>query len=33
VPVGSSPAEFQKFVATEIVRWGKVVTAVGAKPE
>ncbi len=33
VPVGRSPAEFQKFVATEIVRWGKVVTAVGAKPE
>jgi tripartite-type tricarboxylate transporter receptor subunit TctC len=33
VPVGSTPAEFQKFVATEIVRWGKVVTAVGAKPE
>jgi tripartite-type tricarboxylate transporter receptor subunit TctC len=33
VPVGSSPAEFQKFVASEIVRWGKVVVATGAKPE
>ena len=33
VPVGSTPLEFQKFVAAEIVRWGKVVTATGAKPE
>jgi tripartite-type tricarboxylate transporter receptor subunit TctC len=33
VPVGSTPAEFQKFVATEIVRWGKVVAFTGAKPE
>ncbi|MGJ7582654.1 tripartite tricarboxylate transporter substrate binding protein [Variovorax sp. RHLX14] len=33
VPVGSTPAEFQKFIATEIVRWGKVVAATGAKPE
>lgn len=33
VPVGSTPAEFQKFVAAEIVRWGKVVAATGAKPE
>ena len=33
VPVGSTPSEFQKFVATEIVRWGKVVAATGAKPE
>ena len=33
IPVGSTPAEFQKFVASEIVRWGKVVAATGAKPE
>ena len=33
IPVGSTPAEFQKFVAREIVRWGKVVAATGAKPE
>ena len=33
VPVGSTPAEFQQFVAAEIVRWGKVVAATGAKPE
>jgi tripartite-type tricarboxylate transporter receptor subunit TctC len=33
VPVGSTPAEFQTFVATEIVRWRKVVVATGAKPE
>ena len=33
IPVGSTPAEFQKFLAVEIVRWGKVVAATGAKPE
>ncbi|RZL55009.1 MAG: tripartite tricarboxylate transporter substrate binding protein [Variovorax sp.] len=33
VPVGSTPAEFQTFIATEIVRWRKVVVATGAKPE
>ncbi|QHJ00474.1 tripartite tricarboxylate transporter substrate binding protein [Xylophilus rhododendri] len=33
VPMNLPPAEFDKFVRSEIVRWGKVVTATGAKPE
>ncbi|MES2183732.1 MAG: tripartite tricarboxylate transporter substrate binding protein [Pseudomonadota bacterium] len=33
VPMGSGPAEFDRFVRSEIVRWGKVVAATGAKPE
>jgi tripartite-type tricarboxylate transporter receptor subunit TctC len=33
VPIGSSPAEFAKFLNDEIARWGKVVKATGIKPE
>ncbi|WPB55814.1 tripartite tricarboxylate transporter substrate binding protein [Xylophilus sp. GOD-11R] len=33
VPMGLPPAEFDKFVRSEIVRWGKVVAETGAKPE
>ena len=29
--VGSSPAEFTAFVKAEVVKWGKVVLASGAK--
>jgi tripartite-type tricarboxylate transporter receptor subunit TctC len=30
-PVGSSPAEFQKHLATEMAKWRKVVHAAGIK--
>jgi len=33
VPMGLGPREFDQFVRSEIVRWGKVVQATGAKPE
>lgn len=33
VPMGTGPDEFGAFVRSEIVRWGKVVAATGAKPE
>ena len=33
VPMGTGPVEFDKFVRNEIIRWGKVVAATGAKPE
>jgi tripartite-type tricarboxylate transporter receptor subunit TctC len=33
VAVGSSAPEFDRFVRSEIDRWGKVVAATGAKPE
>jgi tripartite-type tricarboxylate transporter receptor subunit TctC len=33
VPVASAPADFQKFVQSEITRWSKVVKYSGAKPE
>jgi len=33
VPMGTGPEEFDKFVRSEITRWGKVVAATGAKPE
>lgn len=33
VPLDLPPAEFDRFVRSEIVRWGKVVAATGAKPE
>ena len=33
VPMGSGPEEFDRFVRSEIVRWGKVVVATGARPE
>ena len=33
VPMGTGPVEFDKFVRNEITRWGKVVTATGAKSE
>ena len=33
VVMGLGPQEFDKFVRSEIVRWGKVVQATGAKPE
>jgi len=33
VPMGTGPQEFDKFVRSEIIRWGKVVAATGAKPE
>ena len=32
-PVGSSPAEFTKFIREEIPRWAKVVRLAGMKPE
>ena len=31
--MASKPADFDRFVRSEITRWGKVVTATGAKPE
>ena len=31
--VGSSPAEFRSFQRSEIVKWGKVIRATGAKPD
>jgi len=33
VPMGTGPQEFDRFVRSEIERWGKVVAATGAKPE
>ena len=33
VVMGLGPREFDRFVRSEIVRWGKVVQATGAKPE
>jgi tripartite-type tricarboxylate transporter receptor subunit TctC len=33
VALNLPPAEFDRFVRSEIVRWGKVVAATGAKPE
>jgi tripartite-type tricarboxylate transporter receptor subunit TctC len=33
VAMGTGPVEFDKFVRSEITRWGKVVAATGAKPE
>lgn len=33
VIMGLGPQEFDRFVRSEIVRWGKVVQATGAKPE
>ena len=33
VAMGTGPDEFDKFVRSEITRWGKVVAATGAKPE
>ena len=32
-PIGSSPQEFADFIASENVKWAKVVKASGAKPE
>jgi tripartite-type tricarboxylate transporter receptor subunit TctC len=32
-PFASSPAEFAKFIADEIEKWGKVVRAAGIKTE
>jgi len=32
-PVGSGPAEFSKFLHTELVKWAKAVTMAGIKPE
>jgi tripartite-type tricarboxylate transporter receptor subunit TctC len=32
-PAGTSPAEFQAFIASEIVKWGGVVKAAGMTPE
>ena len=32
-PVGSTPAEASKFLADEIAKWAKVITAAGVKPE
>jgi tripartite-type tricarboxylate transporter receptor subunit TctC len=31
--VGNSPAEFRKFQQSEIVKWGKVIRATGARPD
>jgi tripartite-type tricarboxylate transporter receptor subunit TctC len=31
VPAGNSPAEFEKYVKSEMDRWGKVVRATGAR--
>lgn len=31
--VGNSPAEFRRFQQSEIVKWGKVIRATGAKPD
>lgn len=33
VAMGTGPQDFDKFVRSEITRWGKVVAATGAKPE
>ncbi|GAA6121568.1 tripartite tricarboxylate transporter substrate binding protein [Acidovorax sp. FG27] len=33
IPMGTGRAEFTAFVKSEIPRWGKIVTATGAKPE
>jgi len=33
VVVGNSPAEFERFIATETVRWGKVVKETGVRPD
>jgi tripartite-type tricarboxylate transporter receptor subunit TctC len=33
VPMGTGPEEFDRFLRSEITRWGKVVAATGAKPE
>jgi tripartite-type tricarboxylate transporter receptor subunit TctC len=33
VPMGTGPEEFERFLRSEITRWGKVVAATGAKPE
>ncbi|HZN24843.1 MAG TPA: tripartite tricarboxylate transporter substrate-binding protein, partial [Burkholderiales bacterium] len=32
-PIGSSPAEFQKHIATEMAKWRKVVQSAGVKTE
>jgi tripartite-type tricarboxylate transporter receptor subunit TctC len=32
-PVGNTPEEFSALVKSEVVKWGKVVTAAGIKPE
>ena len=32
-PVGNTPAEFTSIIATELVKWGKVVAAAGMKAE
>ena len=32
-PIGSSPAEFARYLEAEIAKWRKVVAAAGIKPE
>jgi tripartite-type tricarboxylate transporter receptor subunit TctC len=32
-PFANSPAEFSKFIAEEIDKWGKVIRAANIKPE
>ena len=32
-PVGSSPAEFDRFLRAEVAKWGKVIKDAGVKVE
>jgi tripartite-type tricarboxylate transporter receptor subunit TctC len=32
-PLGNSPAEFSKYIAAEVIKWGKVIKAVGIRAD
>ena len=32
-PVGSSPADFGKYIRTEVIKWGKVIKTVGIRAD
>ncbi len=33
MPLGNSPAEFSKYIGAEVIKWGKVIKAVGIRAD